>query len=83
MVTQTLALVLSAVCILGIIYLAWLQTRQFDNEREEWREARSKLLDRIQSGGLAEVKAQGRADTPLKCKEKSPLVKQFEKERWL
>ena len=83
MVTQTLALILSAVCILGIIYLAWLQTRQFNKEREEWREERNKLLDRIQAGSFTEFKAQERAETPIKRKEKDPLVARLDGEPWL
>lgn len=83
MVTQTLALALSAVCILGIIYLAWLQSHQFSNEREEWREERNKLLDRIQAGSFMEFKAQERAETQIKRKEKDPLIKKLESEPWL
>ena len=83
MVTQTLALILSAICILGIIYLAWLQTRQFSKEREEWREERNKLLDRIQAGSFTEFKAQERAETPIKRREKDPLVARLDGEPWL
>lgn len=83
MVIQTLALALSAVCILGIIYLAWLQSRQFSKEREEWREERNKLLDRIQAGSFMEFKAQERAETQIKRKEKDPLIKKLESEPWL
>lgn len=83
MVTQTLALVLSAVCILGIIYLAWLQALQYDKERSEWREERNKLLDRIQAGSFTEFKAQERAETSIKRKEKDPLTAKLEGEPWL
>ena len=81
--TQTLALILSAICILGIIYLAWLQSSQFDKEREEWREERNKLLDRIQAGSFTEFKAQERAETPIKRREKDPLVARLDGEPWL
>lgn len=81
LVTETLALILCAICILAVPYLAWLQARQFNIERKEWREERSKLLDRIQAGSFIEYKAQERAETPIKRKEKDP--KKLEDEPWL
>ena len=80
--TETLALILCAICILVVPYLAWLQTRQFEKERAEWREERSKLLDRIQAGSFTEYKAQERAETPIKRKEKDPVLKKLESEPW-
>ena len=81
MVTEILALILCAICILIVPLLAWLETRQFNIERKEWREERSKLLDRIQAGSFIEYKAQERAETPIKRKEKDP--KKLEDEPWL
>lgn len=73
-------------CALGEIalaLLAWCSISQLDKERSEWREERSKLLDRIQSSGLAEFKAQERADTPIIRREKDPLIAKLESEPWL
>ena len=83
MVTEILIFTICIVSALGTAFLAWLNMRQFEKERKEWREERSKLLDRIQSGGLSEFKAQERAEKPIKRIEKSPVVKGLEKERWL
>ena len=81
---ETLALILSAVCIMALTFLVWLTLRQFDRERLEWQEERAKLLDRIQSGGLAEFKAQERAaETPLKRREKDEFTAKMEGEPWL
>ena len=81
---ETFALILSAVCIMALTFLVWLTLRQFDRERLEWQEERSKLLDRIQSGGLAEFKAQERAaETPLKRREKDEFTAKMEGEPWL
>ena len=83
MVTEILIFTLCIVCALGTAFLAWLNIRQFEKERSEWNIERSKLLDRIQSGGLSEFKAQERADTPIKRIVKDPVTKGLEKERWL
>ena len=83
MVTEILIFTICIVCAVGTAFLAWLNMRQFEKERKEWREERSKLLDRIQSSGLSEFKAQERAEKPLVRKDKDPMVKQLEKERWL
>ena len=81
---ETFALILSAVCIMALTFLVWLTLRQFDKERLEWQEERAKLLDRIQSGGLAEFKAQERAaETPLKRREKDEFTAKMEGEPWL
>ena len=83
MVTEILIFTICIVSALGTAFLAWLNMRQFEKERKEWREERSKLLDRIQSGGLSEFKAQERAEKPIKRIEKDPVIKGLEKERWL
>ena len=81
---ETFALILSAVCIMALTFLVWITLRQFDRERLEWQEERAKLLDRIQSGGLAEFKAQERAaETPLKRREKDEFTAKMEGEPWL
>lgn len=81
--TETLALILCSVCILAVLCLSWLQGRQFEKERGEWRDERSKLLDRIQAGSFIELKAQERAETPIKRREKDPLVARLDGEPWL
>ena len=83
MVTEILIFTLCIICALGTGFLAWLNMRQFEKERAEWNIERSKLLDRIQSGGLSEYKAQERADTPIVRREKDPLVAKLESEPWL
>ena len=81
---ETFALIFSAVCIMALTFLVWLTLRQFDRERLEWQKERAKLLDRIQSGGLAEFKAQERAaETPLKRREKDEFTAKMEGEPWL
>ena len=80
MVTEIL---IFTICIVSALGTAWLNMRQFEKERKEWREERSKLLDRIQSSGLSEFKAQERAEKPIKRIEKPPAIKGLEKERWL
>ena len=81
---ETFALILSAVCIMALTFLVWLTLRQFDRERLEWQKERANLLDRIQSGGLAEFKAQERAaETPLKRREKDEFTAKMEGEPWL
>ena len=82
MVTEILIFALCIVCALGTGFIAWLNIRQFDKERTEWREERAKLLDRIQSGGLSEFKAQERADTPIKRRDKNPALKKLDGEPW-
>lgn len=69
---------------MALTFLVWLTLRQFDKERLEWQKERAKLLDRIQSGGLAEFKAQERAaETPLKRREKDEFTAKMEGEPWL
>lgn len=81
---ETFALILSAVCIMALTFLVWLTLRQFDRERLEWQEERSKLLDRIQAGSFIEYKAQERAaETPLKRREKDEFTTKMEGEPWL
>ena len=80
---ETFALILSAVCIIALAFLVWLTLRQFDKERLEWQAERSQLLDRIQAGSFNEYKAQERADTPIKRKEKDPIIAKLEGEPWL
>ena len=79
---EIFALILSAVCIIALAFLVWLTLRQFDKERLEWQTERNKLLDRIQSGGLSEFKAQERADTPIKRRDKNPALKKLDGEPW-
>lgn len=81
--TETLALILSAVCIIALAFFVWLMLRQFDKERREWQTERSQLLDRIQAGSFNEYKAQERADTPIKRKEKDPIMARLDGEPWL
>ena len=82
--TTTLVLILAIACVLLFPFVEWLEMRQFDRERLEWKEERAKLLDRIQSGGLAEFKAQERAaETPLKRREKDEFTAKMEGEPWL
>ena len=82
--TTTLILILAIACVLLFPFMAWLEIRQFNKEREAWQKERAKLLDRIQSGGLAEFKAQERAaETPLKRREKDEFTAKMEGEPWL
>ena len=83
MVTEILIFVLCIVCALGTGLISWFSMRQFEKERSEWREERSKLLDRIQASSFIEYKAQERAETPIKRKEKPTVVKNLESEPWL
>ena len=80
---ETFALILSSVCIVAIVFLVWLTLRQFDRERLEWQAERSKLLDRIQASSFVEYKAQERANTPIKHREKPAAIKNLESEPWL
>ena len=79
----TLILILAIVCALIFPFMAWLEIRQFNIERAEWREERSKLLDRIQASSFVEYKAQERANTPIKHREKPVAIKNLESEPWL
>ena len=83
MVIQVLIFILTVASTFGIGFIALLNMRQFGKERDDWNAERSKLLDRIQSGGLAEFKAQERADAPIMRREKDPLVAKLESEPWL
>lgn len=62
--TTTLILILAIACVLLFSFMAWLEMRQFSKEREAWQKERAKLLDRIQSGGLAEFMQERAAETP-------------------
>lgn len=82
--TTTLILILAIACVLLFPFMAWLEMRQFNKELEAWQKERAKLLDRIQSGGLAEFKAQERAaKTTLKRREKDEFTAKMEGEPWL
>ena len=82
--TTTLILILAIACVVLFPFIVWLAMRQFSKEREAWQNERAKLLDRIQSGGLAEFKAQERAaETPLKRREKDEFTAKMEGEPWL
>ena len=82
--TTILLLILSIACALLLPFMAWLEMRQFNKEREAWQTERAKLLDRIQAGGLAEFKAQERAaETHLKRREKDEFTAKMEGEPWL
>lgn len=83
MVTQILILALCIICALIFPFLAWLEIRRFEKERKEWQTERSQLLDRIQAGSFNEYKAQERADTPIKRKEKDPIIARLDGEPWL
>lgn len=83
MVTEILIFTICIVSALGTAFLAWLNMRQLEKERKEWREERSKLLDRIQASSFIEYKAQERANTPIKHREKPIAVKNLESEPWL
>lgn len=82
MVIQILTLILCIICALIFPFLAWIEIRQFNIEREAWRVERKGLLDRIQAGSFTEYKAQERADIPLKRKEKDPEKAKWESESW-
>ena len=83
MVIEILFVAFCVVCVASFAFFAWLTMEQLEEEREKWREERSKLLDRIQAGSFTEYKAQERANTPVKRIEKDATTKQLEKERWL
>lgn len=69
-----------AMCVFGVFN--WLITRQFEKQRQEWNEERTKLLDRIQADSFIEYKAQERADKPIERKGKDPTLERWEKEPW-
>lgn len=79
----TLVVALSVVYALAFAFLALQAIWQLEKQRSEWREERDKLLDRIQAGSFTEFKAQERAETPIKRKEKDPLAAKLEGEPWL
>ena len=79
-----------ALCILVVGFLAWGAFNQLNDERVErqierdnWQKERAKLLDRIQSGSFIEYKAQERAETPIKRKEKTEIEQRLERESFL
>ena len=69
-------------CFCGMFAISFLQQRQIERERKEWQIERNKLLDRIQAGSFIEYKAQERAETPIKRREKDPVLKKLESEPW-
>ena len=69
-------------CFCGMFAISFLQQRQIERERKEWQIERNKLLDRIQAGSFIEYKAQERAETSVKRKEKDPVLKKLESEPW-
>ena len=69
-------------CFCGMFAISFLQQRQIERERAEWRIERNKLLDRIQAESFTEYKAQERAETPIKRREKDPVLKKLESEPW-
>ncbi len=83
MVIEILFVAFCVICVISFAFFAWLAKEQLEDERKEWREERSKLLDRIQAGSFTEYKAQERAEKPVKRIEKDSTTKQLEKERWL
>lgn len=83
MVDLALIVGLSVVYALSFAYLAIHAIWQLEKQRAEWRVERDKLLDRIQAGSFTEFKAQERAETPIKRKEKDPLVARLDGEPWL
>jgi sortase (surface protein transpeptidase) len=70
-------------CVLAFAAIAALAIMQLEKQRKEWQTERSQLLDRIQAGSFNEYKAQERAETPLKRKEKDPIMAKLEGEPWL
>ena len=82
MVTYIIAIAVCTLCTAGVTTIALLTIRQLEKERNEWNAERSKLLDRIQAGSFGEYKAQERAETPIKRREKDPLLKKLESEPW-
>lgn len=70
-------------CVLAFGAIAALAIMQLEKQRKEWCAERSQLLDRIQAGSFNEYKAQERAETPLKRKEKDPIMAKLEGEPWL
>lgn len=79
----TLVVALSVVYALAFAFLTLRVIAESAKQREEWREERNKLLDRIQAGSFTEFKAQERAETPIKRKEKDPLTARLDGEPWL
>ena len=71
-----------AFCTIIQSFVALKAIEQLEKQRNEWRDEREKLLDRIQAGSFAEFKAQGRADAPVKRKEINPEVKKWEDKPW-
>ena len=82
MVLEILFVAFCVFCVASFAFFAWLAIKQLDDERTEWNEERSKLLDRIQSGSFIEYKAAERAETPIKRREKDELTKKMESEPW-
>ena len=80
---ETLFLIFCVVCVAVFAFLTWIILRQLEKERLEWREERAKLLDRIQASSFVEYKAQERANTPIKHREKPVAIKNLESEPWL
>ena len=83
MVINILFAVFCIVCIASLVFFERSANEQLEKQRSEWYKEREKLLDRIIANSLSEYKAQIRADTPIKRKEKDSTTKNLEKERWL
>lgn len=83
----TLVAVVPAMLIVGF-YIVWIlgkrDIRKYWEKREaEWTAERRELCNRIQAGSFTEFKAQERAETPIKRKEKDPVVARLDGEPWL
>ncbi len=81
--SETLFIAFCIICVLVFAALAWYAIFQLEKQRNEWQAERSQLLDRIQAGSFNEYKAQERADTPIKRREKDPIAEKLEGEPWL
>ena len=84
MVTYFIVTICFAVlCVTALALVAFRVLNHHEKECAEWKKERSTLLDRIQAGNFNEYKAQERADTPIKRKEKDPIIAKLEGEPWL
>lgn len=64
MLVNVFLLIITLVCLVLNCALSVLILRQHSKEKEQWDAERARLLDRVQSGSLAEYKSQERADRP-------------------
>lgn len=83
MVIEILFVAFCVICVASFAFFTWNAEKRLEEEREDWKKERSKLLDRIQSGSFIEYKAQERAETPIKRREKDDLTKKLDGEAWL